>query len=55
MLVLPRAAFLAGLIPASLVAVATLLCGVWTIHVLLALYLEYKARLIAWGQWLAVE
>lgn len=55
MLVLPRAAWLAGLVPASLVAVATLLCGVWTIHVLLALYLEYKARLLARGQWWEVE
>ena len=55
MLVLPRAAWLAGLVPASLVAVATLLCGIWTIHVLLALYLEYKGRLLARGQWYEVE
>ena len=55
MLVLPRAAWLAGLVPAALVAVATLLCGVWTIHVLLALYLEYRARLLARGQWFEAE
>ena len=55
MLVLPRATWLAGIVPASLVAVATLLCGVWTIHVLLALYLEYKARLLARGRWYEVE
>ena len=55
MLVLPRAAFLAGLVPASLVAVATLVCGIWTIHVLLALYLEYKARLLARGRWFEAE
>lgn len=55
MLVLPRAAWLCGLVPASLVAVATLLCGIWTIHILLALYLEYKERLLARGQWYEVE
>lgn len=46
MLILPRAFWLAGTAPALLVAAGTAVSGIWTLYLSVALYLEYKQRMV---------
>jgi len=49
MLVLPRAFWLAGVAPGLALAAGTGATGAWTVWVMLALYLEFKRRMVSGG------